>query len=153
LVRLTGLPAKTTKDLAPTVLELVRPTRIDDFTVTGVKVEDSTLHEGDGVRAMQLATTAPSRVVLTGKLWSDPIRKEVVAGDAFSRQTAAFVFGADEYGQLSHDEQLRVAMMGRAVSPVTSYVAFEPGTRPSTEGFDDRTRYGGIGMAGYGAGG
>lgn len=27
-------------------------------------------------------------------------------------------------------------MMGRAVSPVTSYVAFEPGTRPSTVGLE-----------------
>src|SRR5262249_40610652 len=143
LARINGLPAKTLKDLAPVVLELVRPTRIDDLKVTGIKLEEATLHEGDGVRTMHLEATAPSRVVLTGKLWSDPIRKEVTAGDAFSRQTAAFVFGANEYNELSHDEQLRVAMMGRAVSPVTSYVAFEPGTRPSTDGFDDRGTFGG----------
>jgi hypothetical protein len=41
-------------------------------------------------------------------------------------------------------------MMGRAVSPVTSYVAFEPGTRPSTDGFDDRGTFGGL--LGSGAG-
>jgi hypothetical protein len=63
------------------------------------------------------------------------------------------VFGADEYNQLSHDEQMRVAMMGRAVSPVTSYVAFEPGTRPSTIGIEEGEGRGGFGMAGYGAGG
>jgi hypothetical protein len=30
---------------------------------------------------------------------------------------------------------MKVAMFGRAVSPVTSYVAYEPGVRPSTIGF------------------
>lgn len=29
-----------------------------------------------------------------------------------------------------------LAMMGRVVSPVTSYLAIEPGVRPSTEGLD-----------------
>ena len=42
--------------------------------------------------------------------------------------------------------------MGRAVSPVTSYVAFEPGTRPSTIGLE-RMGLGGLGTSGFGAGG
>jgi hypothetical protein len=35
-------------------------------------------------------------------------------------------------------------MYGRAVSPRTSYVAAEPGTRPSTDGLTDANLYGGL---------
>jgi hypothetical protein len=100
-------------------------------------------------------------VTLTGMIWSDPITKELDADAAFSRATAAFVFGADEHQELTPDEMMTVAMLGRAVSPVTSYVAAEPGTRPSTAGFGYGTigtgRYGTIGHgsgtgSGYGTG-
>ncbi|MBA3538172.1 MAG: protein kinase [Deltaproteobacteria bacterium] len=141
-VDLGGMPSKTDKDLAPIVLELVRPTRIEKLAVSdGIKLDTDVLREGDGIRFFKGARTAPGRVVLTGVLWSDPIRREVSANDAFSRSAAASVFGEDEYHALSEAEQMTVAMMGRAVSPVTSYVAFEPGTRPST-----------IGLLGHGSG-
>src|SRR5205085_8638877 len=55
---------------------------------------------------------------------------------AFSRATAAFVFGEDRHHDLSDAEMMKVAMFGRAVSPVTSYLAVEPGTRPSTIGLE-----------------
>jgi subtilisin-like proprotein convertase family protein len=145
---LRGMPTHTIKDLVPIVLELVRPTRIDNLAVAGLKVEETLLHEGEGLRIMVAGKTAPTHVVMTGKLWSDPVRREVAVSDAFSIQTAAFVFGADMHDSLSKDEQMRVAIMGRAVSPVTSYVAFEPGTRPSTIGLAET----GTG-SGYGAGG
>lgn len=154
---LHGLPAKTIKDLAPAVLELVRPTRVDGFAVAGLKVDHPVLQEGDGLRIMLADKSAPTRVVLTGKLWSDPVRRELRVGAKFSQQTAAFVFGADEYHDLSTQEQLRVARMGRAVSPVTSYVAAEPGTRPSTIGLGDMIGEaygaGGLGLSGQGHGG
>jgi subtilisin-like proprotein convertase family protein len=154
-VELGGLPAHTIKDLAPAVVELVRPTRIDNLAVDGLKVDDKLLREGEGLRIMLGQKTAPTRVVLTGKLWSDPVRREVVVDPAFSIATAGFVFGGDEHHELSHDEMMRVAMMGRAVSPVTSYVAFEPGTRPSTIGLDELRGSAGFGSgngAGYGGG-
>lgn len=144
-----GLPAKTIKELAPLALELVRPTRIEKLAVTGgFTLEADVLHEGDGLRMMRGTTSAaaPARVTLTGLLWSDPVRREVATTEPFSRQTAAFVFGADEYGALSEAEQLTVAMIGRAVSPVTSYVAAEPGTRPSPIGLLE----GVIGAGSYG---
>jgi hypothetical protein len=51
---------------------------------------------------------------------------------------------------------MTVALLGRAVSPVTSYVAAEPGTRPSTIGLPDLATFGrGAGSgtgAGYGSG-
>ena len=67
------------------------------------------------------------------------------------------MFGADEYHELSEAEMMTVALLGRAVSPVTSYVAAEPGTRPSTIGLPGLGRYGTIGHGsgsgmGYGAG-
>jgi hypothetical protein len=91
-------------------------------------------------------------VTLTGQLWSDPVRREAIAGDPFSRATAAFVFGEDEHQDLSPAEMMKVALFGRAVSPVTSYVAFEPGTRPSTLGLPDEGTFG-FGRSGFGPGG
>jgi hypothetical protein len=43
-------------------------------------------------------------------------------------------------------------MKGRAVSPVTSYLAIEPGVRPSTDGFEEDGRGEGMGFGGTGSG-
>src|SRR6185295_13257897 len=115
---------------------------------------ETVLHEGEGIRLFAKAKTAPNQITLSGVLWSDTVKKQVNVGEAFSRSTAAFVFGEDEYHELSDAEQLKVAFMGRAVSPVTSYVAYEPGTRPSVIGLG---KYGTIGHgmgsgSGYGGG-
>jgi hypothetical protein len=47
---------------------------------------------------------------------------------------------------------MTVALLGRAVSPVTSYVAAEPGTRPSTIGLPDLGTFGRGAGSGTGAG-
>jgi subtilisin-like proprotein convertase family protein len=155
-VELHGVPATAAKALAPVVLELVRPTKIDRLAVTGLATDVTTLHEGDGLRVFEGLPAAPEQLAISGLLWSDPIRKQLAPLGEFSRQAAAFVFGADEYHELSSDEMMTVALLGRAVSPVTSYVAAEPGTRPSTIGLD-RGQYGTIGHGsgggvGYGSG-
>jgi subtilisin-like proprotein convertase family protein len=155
LARITGLPAKTEKPLNDATLGLVRPIRIDGFKVTGLDLAvdgnpaPTTLEEGDGVRAMiALAKAkAPDKVVLSGKIWGDGYRKEVKVDGGFSRATAAFVFSEDDHHDLSREEMLKVAFYGRAVSPVTSYLATEPGVRPSTIGIPGR------GTSGFGAGG
>ncbi len=150
---LRGLPARKAQALASTVLELVRPTRIDHLTITGLKVDDTQLAEGAGIRVMILDHTAPEKVTLAGELWSDPVRKDVTVGPAFSVHSAAFVFGEGGFDDLSAAEQMKVAMMGRAVSPVTSYVAFEPGTRPSSVGLDEGAiGMGRMGSIGHGSG-
>jgi subtilisin-like proprotein convertase family protein len=156
-VELHGVPAAADKALAPVVLELVRPTKIDRLTVTGVTTDTQVLHEGDGLRVFAGLPVAPEQLTISGMLWSDPIRKLLAPLGGFSRQTAAFVFGADEYHELSEAEMMTVALLGRAVSPVTSYVAAEPGTRPSPIGLPDRGMFGTIshGMGsgvGYGSG-
>lgn len=144
-------PASTFKALVPVALELVRPTRIEKVTVPGHTLDSTTLREGDGLRLVRATTGAgaPTTLALSGTVWSDPITKTIAATPTFSMQTAAFVFGGDEHHQLSNQEQYTLAMFGKAVSPVTSYVAWEPGTRPSTDGFLET----GLGMLGAGSGG
>jgi subtilisin-like proprotein convertase family protein len=157
--RVVGLPAKTTKPLEDAVLGLVRPIRIDDFAVSGLDVEHAaTLDEGASVRAVvPLAKKkAPDKVVLTGKIWGDGYREVVKVDGAFSRAAAAFVFSEDDHDELSEAEMLKVAFMGKAVSPVTSYLATEPGVRPSTIGLariSDTVGLGGLGTVGHGYGG
>lgn len=151
---LAGVVGARAKDLGPVALELVRPTRIERLAITGGYSADPVLREGEGLRLHVGAKTAPARVALRGVLWSDPVKLDVATTPAFSRTTAALVFGEDEYHDLSHAEQLVVAFAGRAVSPVTSYVAAEPGTRPSSIGFaQDTLGLGGMGTMGHGAGG
>ncbi len=114
---------------------------------TGLRIRArNTWYEGELMERDQAAAlyTAPTRVVVTGKLWSDPVRRELIATEPFSRASAAFVFGEDKHQDLSPAEQMRIAMFARAVSPVTSYVAAEPGTRPSTDGLTDGNLYGGL---------
>jgi hypothetical protein len=148
-------PAQGDKPLIDATLGLVRPIRVDDFAIAGLAVDDApaTLEEGHGIRAVVALprAKAPSKVVLTGKIWSDPYRKEVAVDAAFSRAAAAFVFSEDDHHDLSAAEMMKVATMGRAVSPVTSYLAIEPGVRPSTMGIPLESR--GLSGHGYGAGG
>jgi hypothetical protein len=42
---------------------------------------------------------------------------------------------------------MTLALKGRAVSPVTSYLAIEPGVRPSTEGLEDEGGGSGFGIS------
>jgi subtilisin-like proprotein convertase family protein len=142
--KLGGFPLHSEKSLGPLALELVRPTRIEQLSVKGFELASTTLREGEGLRMFRLAATAPSRVVVTGRMWSDPVRREVLATEPFSRASAAFVFGEDKHQELSPREQMTVALYAKAVSPVTSYVAAEPGTRPSTDGLDDGDAMGGL---------
>lgn len=68
------------------------------------------------------------------------------------------MFSLDHYTGLSEPEQFVIASYARAVSPVTSYLAIEPGVRPSTDGFEEdgcgqgfgagHGRLGGSGLAG-----
>jgi hypothetical protein len=40
------------------------------------------------------------------------------------------------YRDITEAEMMPLAMLGKVVSPVTSYLAIEPGVRPSTEGLE-----------------
>lgn len=149
--RVGGFPVDV-KLLVPTALGLVRPVQLDHVRLSGLPGSDGehprVLHEGDGFRFMHALPTPVEQIVVEGKLWGDAFRRVVRVDKRFSRATAAFVFGEDEHGALSDEEMMRVALFGAAVSPVTSYLAIEPGVRPSTSGL----RHMG-GSYGYGAGG
>jgi subtilisin-like proprotein convertase family protein len=138
------------KQLDAISLGLVRPIRIDDFQIEGVSFPDGRslpgrLEEGDGLREMAMMTTAPKRVRLRGKIWAKPFVRDVKATLPFSKATAAFVFSHDMHDPLSEEEQFRLAMTAGAVSPMTSYLAIEPGVRPSNIGLEGRGQ-------GFGAG-
>ena len=140
-------------ELSRAVLELVRPLRIHYLAATGSLNVDDTLDEGQGLRLFESRTKAeaPAQVTLTGKLWSDPIKLDVTPTKPFDTATAAFVFGDDLHTGLDEKEQMTLALAGRAVSPVTSYLAIEPGVRPSTIGLDrGGTGWGTIGTGRYG---
>jgi vault protein inter-alpha-trypsin-like protein/VWA domain-containing protein len=149
-----GVAPKT--DLAPTVLELVRPTKIDNLTSSAANVGlPSKLVEGEGEHLAFEATRgeAPTRVHVSGDLWADPVRMDVNVSPSFSTATAAFVFGDESYNSLDNAEMMTVAKLGRVVSPVTSYLAIEPGVRPSKIGIEDRGgsgNWGAIGSGRYG---
>jgi subtilisin-like proprotein convertase family protein len=141
LVDLKEVPIEH-KRMVPLVLGLVRPVQIDHFKITGLDLEhgDSddnppeVLREGSGVRIVVDSKDAPASVELSGMVWGDAYKKVVSVDAAFSRAAAGWVFAEDDHEALSDAEMMKVAMMGRAVSPVTSYLAIEPGVRPSTIG-------------------
>jgi len=150
------------KRLAAQMLGLVRPVAIDDFKVRGIDLSGAadvpgSLREGDGYRAMIASADPTRRVVVTGKVWARALHRVVEPGERFDVATAAFVFSEDEHHELSKEEMLTVAFKGRAVSPVTSYLATEPGVRPSVDGLLDEIGetigLGGMGLVGRGAGG
>ena len=146
------------KSVAAQMLGLVRPIAIDHFKVSGVDPGSDaaadlpdTFAEGTGYRAMFKTPDPTRRVVLSGKIWATPFRRVVEHTPHFDEATAAFVFSEDEHHDLSREEMLTVAFAGKAVSPVTSYLATEPGVRPSVDGLEIMGS--GLGMAGFGAGG
>ena len=150
--------------------EWARPKRIDKLEVTGVSgnfYAPSVLDEGQGLEHFTIADTATSQVQIKGELWSKPLRVAVTPSAEHGKLTAALVFGSDLYTSFSEPEQMKLALLGRAVTPVTSYLAIEPGVRPSNEGLEwdevaslgsggggrgEGIGLGGIGTLGHGAG-
>ena len=119
--------------------EWARPKRIDKLVVSGLTgsfVPPDVLDEGAGIEHFAIADAATARVELTGELWSRPIHATVTPSTEQGKLASALVFGSDLWSQLSEPEQMKLALQGGAVSPVTSYLAIEPGVRPSNEGLD-----------------
>jgi subtilisin-like proprotein convertase family protein len=159
LLHFAGAVGRPAPALAGGVLGLVRPIRIDHFAIQGlpagaqVQVDgdqaSDVLSEGSGRRVVvEVNGRKLDQVVLAGEIWSQPFRRAVRVSPGFSRVAAAFVFGEDRHGELSREEMLTLAFFGRAVSPVTSYLAIEPGVRPSTAGIDREM----MGGSGFGSG-
>lgn len=145
--------------------EWARPKRLHHFRVTASGVFpgylgfDEELDEGQGVTAGWIDERSMPWLNVEGELWARPVRQVLRPDPAESKRWSALVFGSQLMHELSESEMMTLAMRGGAVSPVTSYLAIEPGVRPSTEGLD-HGRYGrgeGIGLGrvgtiGHGAG-
>ncbi len=120
--------------------EWVRPKRIEKLVVKGMPSDftaESELLEGTGIEFLGIAADAVKSVSLEGELWSRPVRWSAQPSADEGKRWSALVFGSSLLGELSEKEQMSLAMHGGAVSPVTSYLAIEPGVRPSTEGLED----------------
>lgn len=134
--------------------ELVRPTRIHKLALksgeTVLETSTTVLDEGESIEWREISKTSLDRLSVSGELWSTPITREVRPDASFGRLEAALAFGNGLYSSLDDDGMMKLAMHGRAVSPVTSYLAIEPGVRPSTEGLDEGGRGMGIGLGSIG---
>ncbi|MFV8756531.1 VWA domain-containing protein [Nannocystaceae bacterium ST9] len=137
--------------------EWARPVRIDELRVSaeGLRLAEpdvdlgfpSSLAEGEGVAFLDLSFAAVRSLEIAGKTWNRPFEQRARPSREHGDLWSALVFGSSELYSLSEAEMMVLAMRGRAVSPVTSYLAIEPGVRPSTEGIEPWERGAfGIGM-------
>lgn len=136
--------------------ELARPLRIDRISIAGVGLKPSaldvpdTLAEGDGFDDLVLNSFPTPSIEVKGELWSTPISTVLATSPSEEKLWAGLTIGSDLLGQLRDPEIAALAFKGGAVSPMTSYLAIEPGVRPSTEGLEGGT--GSMGMLGAGSG-
>ncbi|HEU5072969.1 MAG TPA: hypothetical protein VFU02_02335, partial [Polyangiaceae bacterium] len=126
--------------------EWVRPLRIDRLSVdTHSRVEldmPESLAEGEALSGIALDQVSIGRVTLRGELWAEPVQRTVAVSTPATQLWSALVFGTPLLDELSEAEMMPLALYGGAVSPVTSYLAIEPGVRPSTEGIEYTTGFG-----------
>lgn len=150
--------------------EWVRPLRIDALRVKGLPQEivgspgsamiepivaPEVLDEGEGWSTFGLAAESAPTLEVTGELWSTPVKTTLASTSESEKRWSAFAFGSTIVDALTDKEMMTLATKGGAVSPVTSYLAIEPGVRPSTDGLVEPAGVGGIGfgLIGHGAGG
>ncbi|MEM6989081.1 MAG: VWA domain-containing protein [Myxococcota bacterium] len=141
-------------EMVSTYLEWARPIRVDGPRVLAPGLAEDeldlpeSLPEGFGTSLLLLQDASVRHVIVSGALWSTPVHDIAAPDEAFGTRWSALVFGSDVQSELSEPEAMVLAMRGGAVSPVTSYLAIEPGVRPSTEGLE----WGMIGRGGGGGG-
>jgi hypothetical protein len=137
--------------------EWVRPLRIDRVSLAGSGLVTSgmalpdTLAEGEGFEELHLQASSTPSVEVQGELWSTPIRAVLSSNAAEEKLWAGLTVGSSLLHGLKDPEIAALAFKGGVVSPMTSYLAVEPGVRPSTEGLERGS--GGLGLSGIGAGG
>ncbi|MCA2977776.1 MAG: hypothetical protein INH41_06515 [Myxococcaceae bacterium] len=132
-----------TPDAAPgeaarALLELVRPTRVDDLKVDAADVEvalQPSLAEGTSLWLHGVAEHPPEFITITGKVWGRPFRRVVGLDDGLSRRLPGLAVGANDFRSLLDDDELRsAAFLAQAVSPVTAYLAAPAHAAPSRVG-------------------
>jgi hypothetical protein len=153
--------------------EWVRPTRLYHWKLTAPDLQpvfDDTdegsprTHDGDreedelapgvSLTGFGLTEEKVTSVRMQGELWSRKVQTTLTPAADQARIWSALIFGTSLTTGLSDAEMMVLARRGRAVSPVTSYLAIEPGVRPSTDGLTEGEAYGvgGLGLSGTGCG-
>jgi len=141
--------------LRDTYEEWARPVRVDHVRLYSPDIEmgadidapPNTLNEGESITRAFVAKRDVSWVRVEGELWARHVERVARPDAAAAKRWSALVFGSPLLDELTEPEMMTLAMRGGAVSPVTSYLAIEPGVRPSTEGLE----WGASG-SGFGAG-
>jgi hypothetical protein len=137
--------------------EWVRPVRLHHFGLTVPNLDfdgdldelPTELDEGQGVEALLVEKSSAPRLLAEGRLWTERVSVPIERDSSRDKLWSALVFGSERLDDLSEEEMMTLAMKSGAVSPVTSYLAIEPGVRPSTEGIDWGMGFGsGRGMLG-----
>ncbi len=118
----------STSDAAHTrevLLHLVRPVRIDDFSIdAGAELASpvSQLVEGVGFRHMTVGADMPSRIRLRGRLWSRPWTQIVDRNKILSDYLAALALNDRVAERLDEDTLTRLAFAAKAVTYRTAYL-------------------------------
>ena len=135
--------ARDREEIEHAYLELARPVRIDRMVwrLPGVDPalgeEAGRLEEGETIEHHALQAKLPANATIEGEIWSKRYQKKFFASASEGKLWSALVFGTPMVNELSDKEMDVLARAGGAVSPVTSYLAIEPGVRPSTEGLEE----------------
>ncbi len=149
-------PFEVTPEAEAIFEELARPLRLDHLEIALPPLDDplhfipEQLPEGSGEHELLIVEQGVDHLRVSGELWSEPVHETVFADADQGRRWAALVFGDDLREDLTEEEMMPLALLGGAVSPVTSYLAIEPGVRPSTEGLDWGSGTGSFGSGGLG---
>jgi hypothetical protein len=131
-------------DLVRVFEEWARPVRLHHFRLltpelglaAKLEAEPDQLDEGQGVEALLVTERTSPFVTVEGELWTEAVTKTLTPDKTREGLWSALVFGSPLLDELSEPEMMTLARRGGAVSPVTSYLAVEPGVRPSTEGLE-----------------
>ncbi len=126
--------------------EWARPKRLRHVRILAPGMDDgpfadpaiAELPEGEAIERFAIDRNALPWAEIEGKLWGTRVVHRLLPAASEARLWAALVFGSDLLENLTEPEMMVLARRGRAVSPVTSYLAIEPGVRPSTEGLEGR---------------
>jgi hypothetical protein len=141
--------------------EWARPVRLHVLVISAPRIDmmallsEEILNEGEGITEAWFDADATPWLKVEGLLWAKPITRVLRPDAAEGKRWSALAFGSDLLHELSEEEMMTLAMRGGAVSPVTSFLAIEPGVRPSTEGLEWGQGFGagGFGLRGGGTGG
>jgi hypothetical protein len=134
--------------------ELARPKRLFvnalslEGSGTDINVPEA-LDEGQSFVHESVATGSARNLSLKAKLWGKVVSFEFAPDREMSRIRSALATASPDL-DLSDTELKALAYRGRAVTRLTSYLAIEPGVRPSSEGIERSE--GGSGGLGIGLG-